>query len=57
MSILIEIKNVYGNETIYPVCEIAITLAALTGKKTFNKNDIKLIRSLGYEINIKSQTI
>ena len=43
----VEVKNVYGNELIYPVCDTAKRFATLTGKKTFSPYTLKLITDLG----------
>ena len=42
MTITVSIKNVYGNDLIYPVCDKAIQFAKLTGKKTFSKHDLNI---------------
>ena len=57
MQILVKIKNVYGNEMVYPVCDTALTLASLTGKKTFSTQDIALIKTLGYQVNVEQKTL
>lgn len=57
MKILVEIKTVYGNEMIYPVCEQAIKFAKLTGKKTLSRSDIATIKDLGFEVEVKSQSL
>lgn len=44
------IKSVYGNDTIYPVCEIAKGLAALAGTKTLTENSLRIIRSMGFKV-------
>jgi len=48
MNLTIEIRNVYGNELVYPICDKAKKLCSLTGQKTFNKYDISTLKSLGY---------
>jgi len=53
-TIIVRIKDVYGTQTVYPVCELAIGLAALAGTKTLTPAAIKIIRSLGYQIAIES---
>lgn len=55
--ITVRIRNVYGKELIYPVCQDALTFAKLTGKKTLDQNDIAMIKSLGYIIDIESQKL
>lgn len=46
----IQVKNVYGNELIYPVCENARTFAAIANTKTLSVRDINMIRKLGYVV-------
>lgn len=54
MKIQITVKNVYGNELIYPVCEKAKAFCELTNKKTFSCNDISKIKQLGFEVECVS---
>lgn len=51
-EITVKEKNVYGIIRLYPVCEKAIIFANLVGSKTLSANDLDLISSLGYKINI-----
>lgn len=53
-TIVVKIKDVYGTQTIYPVCEIAKGLAALAGTKTLTQASIKIIKSLGYQVAVES---
>jgi len=53
-KVYIEIKNVYGNNLIYPVCEKAKTFTRLMNKKTFHNYELKEIEKLGYEIKVKA---
>ena len=41
-NLIVEKKNVYGVERVYPVCNKAKILTALTGNKTLLDVDIKL---------------
>lgn len=50
MTITIRIKDVYGKETIYPVCETAKTFAAIAGTTTLTGVTLMRINSLGYTI-------
>ena len=52
MSIKVTIKNVYGNETIYPACENAQRFADLAKQKTLTPREIALIKALGYTIEV-----
>tara|TARA_R110002051_G_scaffold148521_1_gene221126 strand:+ start:242 stop:421 length:180 start_codon:yes stop_codon:yes gene_type:complete len=56
-EIILEVKNVYGNELIYPSCHIANALIKLKDKKTFNKSDLDVFKSLGMNITWKARTI
>ena len=56
-EIILEVKNVYGNDLIYPSCHIANALIKLKDKKTFNKSDLDVFKSLGMNITWKAGTI
>ncbi len=49
-KVLIEIKSAYGQKRIYPVNEIALALAKLMRRKTFDMEDLETIKVLGFEI-------
>jgi len=51
-SIKVKIKTSYGNERIYPICEDAKTSASLAKQKTFTSTEIRLIKALGYTIEV-----
>lgn len=53
MKIKVKIKNVYGVDRIYPVCEKAQTFAAFAGNKTLLPADIERIKSLGFEVEVE----
>ena len=44
----VEIKNVYGEERIYPICEGAKTFARLCKTTTLTSHAIHTIKELGY---------
>lgn len=50
MQITVMIKNVYGNEIVYPVCDQAKLFARLAGTKTLTPLTLSLVAALGYEI-------
>ncbi len=54
MIISVRIKSSYGVDRIYPVCEKALTFAAIAGTKTLSTDDIKHIKALGYTVNVKT---
>ena len=57
MNLTIEIKNVYGNELIYPICDKALKLCSLTGQKTFSKGAINTLKMLGYSFTQKEKAL
>ena len=50
MTIEVRIKNVYGTEKIYPVCDKARAFAGIAGQLTLTHNTIKGIKELGYRV-------
>jgi hypothetical protein len=50
MKITVKIKNVFGNERIYPVCPQAKLFAQISGHKTLTRHAISLIKGLGYTV-------
>lgn len=57
LKIIVRIKQVYGNELIYPVCKFACAFAELTGKKTLSRSDLAHIKYLGYTVELEAQTL
>lgn len=51
--IMVEVKTNYGSEMIYPVCDQAKTFANLCGTTTLTRTAIKLIKQLGYTVEVK----
>lgn len=49
-KIIVEVKNVYGNQNIYVVSEHKEMIAALTGAKTLSYSHIEALKKLGFEI-------
>lgn len=52
MTIQVRIKNVYGNDLIYPVCGKAKLLLSLSKNSTFTHSQIETIKSLGYTVEV-----
>ena len=52
MIITVAVRNVYGNDLVYPADDTAATFAALIGAKTFNRQQLGLIRTLGYTVHV-----
>jgi DUF1365 family protein len=57
MELLIEVKNVYGQELAYASNEIAEKFVKLIGKKTFSITDLRQISDLGYTVKVKTPEI
>ncbi len=57
MEIIVRITNVYGQKTVYPVCETAKIFADVAGTKTLKPTTINSIKALGYTINVQAETI
>ena len=56
-ALIVEKKNVFGVERVYPICNKAKILTALTGNKTLLDVDIKLIKQLGYTLTTKREEL
>ena len=51
---MLEVKNKYGVDRIYPSCHIANALIKLKAGKTFSKSDLNVFKSLGLIIKWKA---
>lgn len=54
--IFVEIKNVYGNDLIYPACEASRGFARIAGTNTLSEAAIAEIRGLGFTVVEQSKT-
>ena len=52
MHITVSVRNVYGNNLVYPADDTAGLFAALVGAKTFNAKQIHTIKALGYAVHV-----
>ena len=50
MKIQVQVRNVFGNNLIYPMCDDAKRFTRLTQTKTLHRDDIAVIKSLGYTV-------
>ena len=57
MQLIVEIKNIYGVERIYDVCNNSKLITKLKQSKTLSKEDISILREMGYKIETKQPTI
>lgn len=53
MELLVKIKNVFGNQTIYPICDKSKLLAKFKKQKTLTGDDVKLLKELGYTFTLE----
>ena len=47
-ELIVEKRNVFGQELVYPICENAKRFALLTGQKTLSSTSIIIIKRLGF---------
>ena len=52
-KLTVAIKNVYGEEKIYPLCEAAKTFAKIAGTRTLTLRAIEAIKKLGYAVELE----
>tara|TARA_R110002012_G_scaffold157856_1_gene319143 strand:+ start:430 stop:603 length:174 start_codon:yes stop_codon:yes gene_type:complete len=57
MEIEVQVKTVYGNNLIYPICNKAKSFTTLTKTKTLSREDIAVIKALGYSVKTAAQAI
>ena len=57
MNITVEVKHVYGRITIYPACETSQLLAKLASHKILTPTDLRVIKQLGYTVEVATPTI
>lgn len=48
----VTIKNVYGEERIYPANEAAILFAQMVKQKSLTRHDIDFIKRLGFVVEV-----
>ena len=57
MEIFVRTKSVFGRDLVYPVCESASLLCALTGAKTIGPRELSIIKRLGYVVSEKGRQL
>ena len=57
MNITVEIREVYGQSKIYPVCDKAKIFADIAGTTTLLPRDIQRIQMLGFEVLVKQKDL
>jgi hypothetical protein len=53
----ISIKNVYGNETVYPECALARGFAAIAGTKTLTRAVLCQIEAMGFSLVVSAPVL
>ena len=57
MKLIVQIKNIYGVDRIYPVCEKSKSFSRIAGLKTLQQPVIDEIKKLGYQIETKGEKL
>lgn len=52
--IKIQIRSIYGVDTVYPACSTAVAFANIAGTKTLTDRTLRLIEGMGYQIVIEA---
>lgn len=51
-TLQVTVKQIYGNELVYPACEQSKLLCKLTNTKTFTEQSISIIKQLGFSFQV-----
>jgi len=49
-EIIVQMRDVYGTEKVYPICDDAKRFAAIAGTTTLTERVLKCVAALGYTI-------
>jgi len=55
--ITVKVRNVYGRRLVYPVCERAKLLAAISGRETLTAEVIRDIKALGFGLVVMPEAL
>ena len=55
--VLVDVKNVYGNEVVYPANSTAELLAAIAGNITLTARTLRFADEMGFEIKMVEREI
>ena len=55
--IVVEVRNNYGNQTVYPTCAVGKIFAEIAGSKTLTDATRKSMKRLGYVFKIAKPTV
>jgi hypothetical protein len=50
MQVLVQLRTVYGVDTVYPVCDNAKAFASIARTKTLTLDTLGQVKALGFEI-------
>lgn len=56
-TIQVQIRDVYGRQSAYPVCDKAKLFAKLAGTTTLTHATLCIIEQLGYTIEVEPRTL
>ena len=51
-TVIVKVKNVYGEDKVYPVCANGHIFADMLNQKTFTLHDLRHISALGFNISL-----
>ena len=52
-TITVSVRQNYGQEAIYPVCDAAKSFARIAGTRTLTREVLTHVRALGYDIEVQ----
>lgn len=56
-EITVRVTKVYGNDTVYPVCDMSKLFCQIAKKKTLSTFDVGLLKMAGWTINVETPTL
>ena len=56
-TVQVRVKNVYGEDKVYPASTTACILAEIAGTKTITAHTMQLIRQLGCTVEVLTGTL
>ncbi len=57
MNIIVQVRNQYGNDRVYPVCAKAFRFADIAGTTTLSPAALKNIADLGYTVTFTNKGV
>lgn len=57
MELTVKIKQVYGQDLIYPACNVSQAICRVAGRKTLSHNDIELLKGVGFTFKVEQVTL